>query len=142
VWRAKAAQSGLVRPFPSSAQSLGDRTEYAQFIKTVIVRLVGAVFLSIQVSGGLQATLASDSTTGVVTLDAKPEPIAIESARTAVIVVDMENDFAAKGGMFDRAGIDISGAQLNRLFLNALTRARAKSLVSPIGRLRKWLPKA
>src|SRR5205823_13334331 len=25
--------------------------------------------------------------------------------------VDMENDFAAKGGMFDRAGIDISGAQ-------------------------------
>lgn len=28
-----------------------------------------------------------------------------------MIVVDMENDFAAKGGMFDRAGIDISGAQ-------------------------------
>jgi len=26
-------------------------------------------------------------------------------------VVDMENDFATKGGMFDRAGVDISGAQ-------------------------------
>ena len=47
----------------------------------------------------------------VVTLDAKPEPIAIDIAKTAVIVVDMENDFAAKGGMFDRAGTDISGAQ-------------------------------
>src|SRR3989442_6965672 len=47
----------------------------------------------------------------VVTLDAKPEPIAIDTAKTAVIVVDMENDFAAKGGMFDRAGTDISGAQ-------------------------------
>jgi ureidoacrylate peracid hydrolase len=28
-----------------------------------------------------------------------------------VIVVDMQNDFGAKGGMFDRAGIDISGIQ-------------------------------
>src|SRR6476660_6782022 len=47
----------------------------------------------------------------MVTLDAKPEPIAIDPTRSAVIVVDMENDFAAKGGMFDRAGVDISGAQ-------------------------------
>jgi ureidoacrylate peracid hydrolase len=86
-------------------------TEYRGFMKTFAVRLVGAVFVSIQLSGGLQATPASDPKTGVVTLDAKPEPITIEPARTSVIVVDMENDFAAKGGMFDRAGIDISGAQ-------------------------------
>jgi ureidoacrylate peracid hydrolase len=46
-----------------------------------------------------------------VTLNARPEPITIAPSETAVIVVDMENDFAAKGGMFDRAGIDISGAQ-------------------------------
>jgi ureidoacrylate peracid hydrolase len=46
-----------------------------------------------------------------VTLDAKPEPIAVDPARAAVIVVDMENDFVAKGGMFDRAGADISGVQ-------------------------------
>jgi len=44
----------------------------------------------------------------VVKLDAKPEPITIDAAKTAVIVVDMENDFGSKGGMFDRAGIDIS----------------------------------
>ena len=42
---------------------------------------------------------------------AKPDSIAIDTARTAVIVVDMENDFGSKGGMFDRAGIDISMIQ-------------------------------
>ncbi len=31
--------------------------------------------------------------------------------RAAVIVVDMENDFGAVGGMFHRAGLDISGIQ-------------------------------
>jgi ureidoacrylate peracid hydrolase len=59
-----------------------------------------------------QASLASgEQTSRVVVLDAKPEPIAIDIARTAVIVVDMQNDFGTKGGMFDRAGIDISMIQ-------------------------------
>lgn len=44
-------------------------------------------------------------------IDAKPSPITINVTNTAVIVVDMENDFGAKGGMFDRAGIDISMIQ-------------------------------
>ena len=44
----------------------------------------------------------------VVTIEAKPQPIAIDVARTAVIVVDMQNDFGADGGMFQRAGIDTS----------------------------------
>jgi ureidoacrylate peracid hydrolase len=47
----------------------------------------------------------------IVTLDAKPAPISIDPTKTAVIVVDMQNDFGTKGGMFDRAGIDISGIQ-------------------------------
>ena len=47
----------------------------------------------------------------IVTLDAKPEAIAFDTAKTAVIVVDMQNDFGSEGGMFDRAGIDISGIQ-------------------------------
>lgn len=46
-----------------------------------------------------------------ITIDAKPQPIALDTAATAVIVVDMQNDFGSKGGMFDRAGIDISGIQ-------------------------------
>lgn len=62
------------------------------------------------------STLANDHSPPVtigrpVTLDAKPEPIRFDTARTAVIVVDMQNDFGSKGGMFDRAGIDISGIQ-------------------------------
>lgn len=44
-----------------------------------------------------------------IKLDARPESIELDSAHTAVIVVDMQNDFGAKGGMFERAGIDISG---------------------------------
>ena len=47
----------------------------------------------------------------LINLDAKPEAITLDPAMTAVIVVDMQNDFGSKGGMFDRAGIDISGIQ-------------------------------
>ena len=45
------------------------------------------------------------------TIEATPEPITIDTARTVVIVVDMQNDFGSKGGMFDRAGIDIAPIQ-------------------------------
>src|SRR6266852_4320741 len=44
-------------------------------------------------------------------LDAQPGPITIDPERTALLVVDMQNDFGAKGGNFDRAGIDISQIQ-------------------------------
>jgi ureidoacrylate peracid hydrolase len=54
------------------------------------------------------ASLSSKTSGRVVTIEGQPEPIAIDTARTAVIVVDMQNDFGAKGGMFDRAGIDLS----------------------------------
>lgn len=46
-----------------------------------------------------------------ITLQAKPEAFVFEPSTAAVIVVDMQNDFGAKGGMFERAGIDISGIQ-------------------------------
>ena len=44
-------------------------------------------------------------------LEAKPQAIEIDPIRTALIVVDMQNDFGSQGGMFDRAGIDISQIQ-------------------------------
>lgn len=44
-------------------------------------------------------------------LEGRPAPSEIVPARAAMIVVDMQNDFGSKGGMFDRAGIDISGIQ-------------------------------
>src|SRR4051812_42274293 len=46
----------------------------------------------------------------MVILDARPQPIDIDPRTSAVIVVDMQNSFVSKGGMFDLAGIDISGA--------------------------------
>src|SRR5262249_13075178 len=42
------------------------------------------------------------------TMEAEPEPITIDLARTAVMVVDMQNDFVSTGGMFDRAGVDLA----------------------------------
>jgi nicotinamidase-related amidase len=45
---------------------------------------------------------------GTVSIKARPEPISVQLSRTAVLVVDMQNDFGSKGGMFDRAGIDVS----------------------------------
>lgn len=45
---------------------------------------------------------------GRCVLDAQPGPMSIDPARTALIVVDMQNDFGAEGGMFHRAGIDIA----------------------------------
>jgi ureidoacrylate peracid hydrolase len=42
------------------------------------------------------------------TIEAMPTPITMDTARTAVVVVDMQNDFCSKGGMFDRAGVDLS----------------------------------
>jgi len=43
-------------------------------------------------------------------LNAKPEPVEIDLKQTAIVVVDMQNAFASKGGMFDLAGYDTSGA--------------------------------
>jgi ureidoacrylate peracid hydrolase len=45
-----------------------------------------------------------------VRLEARPEAIDIELARTALVVVDMQNAFVSPGGMFDLAGVDISNA--------------------------------
>jgi len=43
-------------------------------------------------------------------LDAKPGPIDVDLTKSAVVVVDMQNAFASKGGMLDIAGTDISAA--------------------------------
>jgi ureidoacrylate peracid hydrolase len=46
-----------------------------------------------------------------IEVPARPAPFSLEPTKTAVVVVDMQNDFASPGGMFDRAGIDITCIQ-------------------------------
>ncbi|WP_206931678.1 pyrimidine utilization protein B [Roseococcus thiosulfatophilus] len=43
-------------------------------------------------------------------LPARPEPIRLNPAETALIIVDMQNAYASPGGYLDIAGFDISGA--------------------------------
>jgi ureidoacrylate peracid hydrolase len=45
----------------------------------------------------------------MVTVEARPQPLEFDPQRSAVIVVDMQNDFGSPGGMFAVAGIDIGG---------------------------------
>src|SRR4029077_20222759 len=66
---------------------------------------------------------------GMLQLKTKPEPIEIDAAKSAVVVVDMQNAFASKGGMLDIAGIDISGAQqVAQNIAAVLKHARANSI--------------
>ena len=96
------------------------------------------LFLSVVVSLGIALALASISSAQqqpegfikppkMVTITAKPEPIEIDVHRTAVIVVDMQNAFVSKGGMFDVFGWDISAARgvidNNRKIIDAARKA-------------------
>ena len=63
-------------------------------------------------------------------LAAKPQPLDLDLARTALVVVDMQNAFAVKGGLLDIAGHDISGAapviETNRRLIGAARAAGVK----------------
>lgn len=51
------------------------------------------------------------STMTAIDVPALPAPFQFDPSATAVVVVDMQNDFASPGGMFDRAGLPIAGIQ-------------------------------
>ena len=64
-----------------------------------------------------------------LTLDTRPEPLEIDLARTAVVVVDMQNAFASLGGLLDIAGVDVSGAdQIVKRIGQLLEAARGASV--------------
>ena len=46
-----------------------------------------------------------------IEIQATPEPVEIDPARTAVLVIDMQNAFGSPGGMFDKAGVPIASIQ-------------------------------
>src|SRR5262249_52458240 len=79
---------------------------------TLLAAIVGTGSLALNLKGaaaksgvGDKAMVTNKEANGggrLVTIEAKPGPIGIDLARTAIVVVDMQNDFGAKGGMFDR----------------------------------------
>jgi len=44
-------------------------------------------------------------------VEALPEPFALDPRSAAVLVIDMQNDFGASGGMFGRAGIPLAAIE-------------------------------
>ncbi|MBN9280410.1 MAG: isochorismatase family protein [Hyphomicrobium sp.] len=46
---------------------------------------------------------------GLFSLPARPESVEIDPAQTALIVVDMQNAYASRGGYLDLAGFDLTG---------------------------------
>jgi ureidoacrylate peracid hydrolase len=70
-------------------------------------------------------------------IQAKPESVAIDPARTAVLVIDMQNAFGSPGGMFDRAGIGTSGIRAavapTRAAVEAARRAGLKIVYLKMG---------
>jgi ureidoacrylate peracid hydrolase len=54
---------------------------------------------------------AAEPSAGVLKIDARPAEVRFDPGRSAMLVIDMQNDFGSKGGMFERAGIDITGIQ-------------------------------
>jgi ureidoacrylate peracid hydrolase len=46
-----------------------------------------------------------------VAIKARPAPLVLDPQQTAVLVIDMQNDFGTSGGLFARAGIDITPIQ-------------------------------
>ena len=92
-----------------------------QLLAAIAISSSGGIARGSVVNEPKEAThLGSDGKSRVVTFDAQVSrdgqksvtvPISIDAAKTVIIVCDMQNDFGSKGGMFDRAGIDITMIQ-------------------------------
>jgi ureidoacrylate peracid hydrolase len=80
---------------------------------------------------GEQGGLAMTSSRGRIAVSAKPDTVALDPSQTAVVVVDMQNDFGSEGGMFALAGIDISGIR-NAIAPTARVLAAARQVGLPV----------
>ena len=64
-----------------------------------------------------------------VMLPARPEPLGFVPCESALVVVDMQNAYASKGGYLDLAGFDVSGAASAIAGINkAIAAARAAGM--------------
>jgi nicotinamidase-related amidase len=55
-----------------------------------------------------------------LSIAAEPQHLTFDLARSAMIVIDMQNDFCAKGGWLDHIGVDVSPARAPIAPLNTL----------------------
>jgi len=70
-----------------------------------------AFFIAAGVCLGLSAAMAAENRPRFLKFNPAPATIEVDSARTAVVVVDMQNDFCSAGGLLDRLGLDLSEIQ-------------------------------
>jgi len=71
----------------------------------------------------------------VAKLNAKPEALDVDFAKSAIVLVDMQNAFASKGGLLDIAGVDLADAPRVVLRIRGLIGA-ARSAGVPVVYLR------
>ena len=65
----------------------------------------------------------------LITITARPQPFAFDPATTAVIVIDAQNDFGAKGGYVDSFGVPLEGTRATiGPIARALDAARAANI--------------
>jgi len=92
-----------------SPETLSRREMLGLIGATAAASLVGRA--DQQSASAEQMSKSTHNPARAVRVDAKPEPIEIDITKAAVIVIDMQNDFGASGGMLERAGLDISMIQ-------------------------------
>lgn len=81
-------------------------------------------------TGGSSGTVTTPAfTSRVISVEAKPDRVDLHLSKTGLIVVDMQNDFAAKGGLVDRLGFDIQPIRATiRPISEVLSASRASKL--------------
>jgi ureidoacrylate peracid hydrolase len=76
------------------------------------IQITASLFLMITAgcgtTGSRHSTESDDPATRLVTVPAQPRPLKIDLRKTAVVVVDMQNDFLTRSGLLDRAGVDVT----------------------------------
>jgi ureidoacrylate peracid hydrolase len=92
-----------------------------QLLAAVAMSSLGGFATGSPINGPAAATsVGSDKRSRPITFNAQVSrdgqrgvtvPIGIDAASSVIIVCDMQNDFGAKEGMFDRAGLDITMIQ-------------------------------
>jgi ureidoacrylate peracid hydrolase len=92
---------------------------------------IGELSMCGRLDDGRHARGGTMSRQPTIEVAARPSPFSFESTKTAVVVVDMQNDFASSGGMFDLAGIDISCIQAIVPNVRAVVEA-ARAVAMPI----------